>query len=201
MKLTKEEATRKWQSVVDAETRKCGNRLIALARCRGSHQEVYRAMQVTQKIVEPTQIIGEVMKPKQLELFPEDDAKPITQVMSFDEPKPCTDTYLLSTIDKKSGKKIAPTSEPAKPIAQVIGLSTIDRPLEPTEHPPGSAGKLEVLRQRAELGLPLFVPGDNAQAIFDGHRTFINCPNVDVIREAQQALEASLAARRAERCG
>lgn len=37
------DALKQWQAVVEAERRKCGSLLIALARCRGKYQELYRA--------------------------------------------------------------------------------------------------------------------------------------------------------------
>jgi hypothetical protein len=36
----------------------------------------------------------------------------------------------------------------------------VDDPRLPTAHPPGSAQKIEVLRERASLELSLFVEGD-----------------------------------------
>jgi hypothetical protein len=38
-------------------------------------------------------------------------------------------------------------------------------PTLPTFHPPGSLAKLEVLRQRAELDLPLSLPGDAGHGV------------------------------------
>ena len=35
----------------------------------------------------------------------------------------------------------------------------------PTDHTPGSAGKIKVMRQRATRQLPLFMDGDNSQVL------------------------------------
>lgn len=43
MNTAQQEAQAAWQAVVEAERRKCGSLLIALARCRGKYQELYRA--------------------------------------------------------------------------------------------------------------------------------------------------------------
>jgi hypothetical protein len=40
----------------------------------------------------------------------------------------------------------------------------VDEPPLPTPHPPGSKEKIDVLRERASLGLPLFVEGDAGHA-------------------------------------
>lgn len=70
---------------------------------------------------------------------------------------------------------------------------------DPTPAPPGSSAKLEILRRRAEQGLPLFHPLDN-NALAGLARA---CPwyhGTDHQEARQMALEA-LAQRRAELCG
>lgn len=70
---------------------------------------------------------------------------------------------------------------------------------QPTNATPGSFAKLEVMRQRAELGLPLFVAGDNQRVTLQHNGTYWNCPDQEVINTAWLALTATLAARRAGR--
>ncbi len=70
--------------------------------------------------------------------------------------------------------------------------------LEPTSAPPGSSQKIEILRQRAEAGQPLFHPDDN-QALTG------LVPRIPVYKgsdhqEARRLALEAVEARRAERC-
>lgn len=71
---------------------------------------------------------------------------------------------------------------------------------EPTKYPPGSAGKLEIMRARYEAGLPIFHPEDNAKARLQWTGLPFFNPQHDVIAAAQAAIAETLKARRAERC-
>jgi hypothetical protein len=73
----------------------------------------------------------------------------------------------------------------------------------PTSHPPGSFAKLEVMRLRAQAGLPIFHPLDAGPSSGEHvggdtrHREFVSPEQYD--REERQRELRSLASKRARR--
>lgn len=70
---------------------------------------------------------------------------------------------------------------------------------KPTEAMPGTSAKIELMRARAEAGLPIHIDGDNRRAVWQSRGSMWNYEFTEVIQAAIEARDAKLAKIRADR--